>query len=161
MGPIGLDPCSLPDNPTGARVWYTKATAPYNRLAIPEPGEVSFVNPPYSEITDWMETLSVVSCGLWEVVALVPARTDTRWWHESVAGKASAICFWKGRLVFDVSCMPGCKHDWQRDKANKKTICWSCCKYKPVSAPFPSAVVYYGPRVEAFRDAFSDAGWIV
>lgn len=49
------------------------------------------------------------------VVALLPARTDTRWWHDCVM-KAKEIRFIKGRLRFD-----GHKHN----------------------APFPSAVVVW------------------
>ena len=56
------------------------------------------------------------------VVCLIPARTDTRYWHEYIFGKAKEIRFVKGRLKFG-------------DGSG--------------SAPFPSAVVvfdseYYG-----------------
>ena len=31
---------------------------------------------------------------------LIPARTDTKYWHEHIFGKASEIIFIKGRLKF-------------------------------------------------------------
>ncbi len=60
----------------------------------------TFVNPPYSQIREWMEK------GLAEhregktVVFLIPARTDTRWFHDSVLPFATEIRFIRGRLKF-------------------------------------------------------------
>lgn len=51
------------------------------------------------------------------VVCLIPARTDTRWWHQ-YASRAGEIRFVKGRLKFG-------------GHAN--------------SAPFPSAIVVFAP----------------
>jgi hypothetical protein len=50
------------------------------------------------------------------VVMLLPARTDTRWWHDYVIPYASEIRFIRGRLKFG-----GAKN----------------------SAPFPSALVIF------------------
>lgn len=78
-------------------------------------GEISFVNPPFKGIGHWL-------CkGYFEwmmgktVVFLIPARTDTSWWHNYVM-KASEIRFIRGRLRFE-----GSKHN----------------------APFPSCVVIF------------------
>jgi len=66
-------------------------------------GQSSFVNPPYSQIKEWMEK------GLEEyqrgktVVFLVPARTDTKWFHDCVLPHASNIRFIRGRLRFGES----------------------------------------------------------
>ena len=60
-----------------------------------------FVNPPYSEIETWMQKCWMASedgCPL--ICALIPARTDTRWWHAYVKDKADLIWFLKGRLKF-------------------------------------------------------------
>ncbi|MBE3087718.1 MAG: adenine methyltransferase [Chloroflexi bacterium] len=79
-------------------------------------GRVSFVNPPYSQIKEWMEK------GLAEyregktVVFLIPARTDIRWFHDYVLPFASEIRFVRGRLKFG-----GAK----------------------INAPFPSMVVIF------------------
>ena len=59
-----------------------------------------FMNPPYGrEIGKWMRKASEASQTTAElVVCLVPARTDTRWWHDwAVRGE---IEFIKGRLRF-------------------------------------------------------------
>jgi len=68
------------------------------------------------------------------VVALIPARTDTHYWHEHVAGKAD-VYFLRGRLCFGTN---GQKQ----------------------SAPFPSALVIWGAdtsMVEKLDAAFPDA----
>jgi len=63
-------------------------------------GERNFVNPPYNQLTAWMEK------GFEEfkkgklVVFLIPSRTDTRWWH-NFCMKATEIRFIKGRLSFE------------------------------------------------------------
>jgi len=74
-----------------------------------------WMNPPYGrEIIHWMRKAYESSlCGA-TVVCLVPARTDTKWWHE-YAMKGD-IEFIRGRLKFG-----GSKN----------------------SAPFPSAVVVF------------------
>ena len=63
-----------------------------------------FCNPPYGkELSKW------VMKSYWEshkpntvVVMLIPARTDTRWFHDYIYGKAE-IRFIKGRLRFNNS----------------------------------------------------------
>jgi len=62
-------------------------------------GGVIFCNPPYSQVALWAkkcyeESLRGVIC-----VMLVPARTDTKWFHNYVYGKAE-LRFIKGRLRF-------------------------------------------------------------
>ena len=59
-----------------------------------------FVNPPYSQISNWMLKCRLESdkrCPL--ICALIPARTDTKWWHDHVM-TADLIHFLKGRLKF-------------------------------------------------------------
>jgi hypothetical protein len=76
-------------------------------------GKRVFCNPPYGpEIPRFL-------CRAHEAelaVFLIPARTDTRWFHEMVLGKAKEIRFIRGRLKFG-------------DAKN--------------SAPFPSMIVVY------------------
>ena len=78
---------------------------------------VCFMNPPYGrEIIHWMRKAYESSLSGATVVCLVPARTDTKWWHEyAMKGE---IEFIRGRLKFG-------------DAKN--------------SAPFPSAVVIFYP----------------
>lgn len=85
-------------------------------LEIEWPGNV-FVNPPYSKLAAFMDKgwrelqAGVAHC----IVFLVPARTDTRWFHDYCL-KAAEIRFIRGRLKFN-----GAKN----------------------SAPFPSMIVIF------------------
>lgn len=81
-------------------------------------GKRNFVNPPYAECGAWMRKCYEESRDGKLVVALIPSRTDTRYWHDYVM-KAKEIRFIKGRLKFD-------------DQKN--------------NAPFPSAVVVFDGR---------------
>lgn len=78
---------------------------------------ICWMNPPYGrEIARWMKKAYESSMRGATVVCLVPARTDTSWWHNyAVLGE---IRFIKGRLKFG-------------DQKN--------------SAPFPSAIVVFRP----------------
>jgi phage N-6-adenine-methyltransferase len=60
-----------------------------------------WMNPPYGrEIKDWVKKAYEESRKPGTmVVALLPARTDTKWFHEYIYGKAE-IRFIKGRLKF-------------------------------------------------------------
>lgn len=83
---------------------------------------VCFMNPPYGrEIGEWVKKAYESSINnLATVVCLLPARTDTRWWHD-YCSKAQEIHFLKGRLKFG-------------DAKN--------------SAPFPSVVVIFRPSLD-------------
>ena len=58
-----------------------------------------FVNPPYSEIRLWIEKAIEQSEHCERIVLLVPARTDTRWFHDLVYCRYT-IVFLRGRLKF-------------------------------------------------------------
>ena len=75
--------------------------------------EISFCNPPYSQSKNFIEIIynSNIPC-----VLLLPARTDTKWFHRFIYNKKNVkIEFIKGRLKFSGS---------------------------PHNAPFPSMLVY-------------------
>ena len=75
----------------------------------------NWMNPPYGRvIPDWMKKACESNAN---VVCLIPARTDTKWWHDYVMGKAVEVRFVAGRLKFNGE--------------------------KNGSAPFPSAIVVY------------------
>jgi len=63
-----------------------------------------FVNPPYSNIRNFLEKgiLEVRKGNASLIVFLVPARTDTKWFHDLIYGKYE-IRFIKGRLKFGTS----------------------------------------------------------
>ncbi len=107
-----LDPCATAENAKCPN-FYTCAD---DGLAKPWSGTV-FMNPPYGRaIGEWMAKAYRESQAGALVVCLVPARTDTAWWHEyAVRGE---IKFLRGRLHF-------------RNAQN--------------GAPFPSALVIFRP----------------
>jgi site-specific DNA-methyltransferase (adenine-specific) len=107
-----LDPACTRENAKCAR-YYTQED---NGLAHSWLGERVFLNPPYSrEIAQWVAKARQEAEQGALVVGLLPARTDTRWWHEHVQGHAE-IRFLAGRLKF----------------GNSES-----------SAPFPSAIVIW------------------
>jgi len=66
---------------------------------------VCWMNPPYGRVIGkWVKKAYESSMGSATVVGLLPARTDTKWFHEYIYGK-SEIRFIKGRLRFG-----GCKN---------------------------------------------------
>ncbi len=109
-----LDPCALPAN-AKCRRFYTPVE---DGLSQDWGGETVFCNPPYGRaIHRWIRKCSEESRKPnTTVVALIPARTDTRYFHEYIYQKAKEIRFLRGRLKFGNS-------------AN--------------SAPFPSMVVIF------------------
>lgn len=55
-----------------------------------------WLNPPYSDIEPWMAALADHGNG----IALVFARTETRWWFAHVWPHASVLLFLRGRVTF-------------------------------------------------------------
>lgn len=89
-----LDACANSDNAKCDR-YFTKEQ---DGLAQSWDGVV-WMNPPYGrEIGHWMRKAYESSQQGATVVCLVPARTDTRWWHDyAIKGQ---IEFIRGRLKF-------------------------------------------------------------
>lgn len=108
-----LDPCATAET-AKCEKFYTKET---DGLAQNWGGETVFCNPPYGRaIKDWVKKSYDESRKKNTlVVMLIPARTDTKYFHEYIYGKAE-IRFVRGRLKFGGS---------------------------ENSAPFPSMVVIY------------------
>jgi phage N-6-adenine-methyltransferase len=73
-----------------------------NGLLQPWKGFICWMNPPYGrEIYEWIEkAYNETRNNNCLVVSLLPARTDTRWFHNFIYHKAE-IEFLKGRLSFD------------------------------------------------------------
>lgn len=140
FSPIGLDPCSNSDSIVKATTKLSLGDGTISGLEadwITLSGDgLVFVNPPYGpSLKQWTakcHTEALFGC---EIIALVPARTDTKWFHNSITMVSKpVICFWKGRIKF-----VGGKH----------------------CAPFPSMLVYWGPRKFAFAQKFQEHGLIV
>lgn len=91
-----LDVCASEWNAKTPR-YFDEAT---NGLAQSWIGEVCWCNPPYGrEVSRWVQKCYEESQKGATVVLLTFARTDTRWFHDWVYGKAE-IRFVKGRLKF-------------------------------------------------------------
>ncbi len=99
FGVFDLDPCTYSRRTNGiARVGFIPED---NGLELAWFGQV-FVNPPYGrELSVWVEKMVQESASpeVSLLVGLVPARTDTKWWHLAVKSGAT-IVFLKGRLKF-------------------------------------------------------------
>jgi len=111
-----LDPCATAHN-TKCDKFYTPEE---DGLSKSWANERVFVNPPYGNISEWVEKAYAESQKGALVVLLIPSRTDTKYWHDFIMPAASKIYFVKGRLKFENG------------------------EDKPNSAPFPSAVVVFG-----------------
>jgi site-specific DNA-methyltransferase (adenine-specific) len=68
-------------------------------------GEIIFVNPPYKMLSKWIEKCYYEWKKGKTIVMLIPARTDTKAFHEFIYPNAE-IRFIKGRLCFDNSNKP-------------------------------------------------------
>ena len=98
LGGIALDPCTEPDNPTGARNFYC---LPGDGCAEPWDGETVFCNPPYGEARERWVRRCINEGRRRQVVLLMPAHTDTRV-SQSALAHARSVLFIKGRLKFGV-----------------------------------------------------------
>lgn len=106
-----VDVCALPENAKCSRYF----TPEQDGLAQQWTGKI-WCNPPYGrQIGRWVKKAEESSKAGATVVMLLPARTDTKWFHKYIYGQAE-VRFIPGRLKFG-----GAKN----------------------SAPFPSMVVIF------------------
>lgn len=90
-----LDPCATSENAKCAK-FYTKED---DGLSKNWDGERVFCNPPYgTQMPKWVKKCAEAEGGV--VVMLIPARTDTKYFHDYIYGKAE-IRFIKGRVKFE------------------------------------------------------------
>lgn len=107
-----LDVCAVKENAKCADYY----TPEQDGLTQSWTGRV-WCNPPYGRnVGQWVKKAHDTASGGGFVVMLLPARTDTRWFHDYIYGKTE-VRFVKGRLKFG-----GCQN----------------------AAPFPSMVVIFG-----------------
>lgn len=111
---FNLDPCAVQENAKCPKYF----TPEIDGLSQDWGGYTVFCNPPYGRVIgNWVRKCYMESMKPHTtVVMLIPARTDTIWFHSYIYKKASDIRFIKGRLRF----------------GNAKN-----------SAPFPSMIVVY------------------
>ncbi len=110
---LNWDVCATKENRKRTDYWEQAE----NGLIQNWEGKRCWMNPPYGrEIGHWMKKAFESAQGGATVVCLVPARTDTAWWHDYAT--KGTVRFIRGRLKFG-----GHKN----------------------AAPFPSAVVIFRP----------------
>lgn len=125
---IDLDPCSEDER---ANIPATvHLTAKDDGLSRPWRCKSCFSNPPYSQLEKWTSKMSreFTSGHAEEIIALIPARTDTKAFRHL---SSYPRLFIHGRLRFSES---------------------------KNSAPFPSAVIYFGRDIDRFHTVFSPIG---
>ena len=90
-----LDVCALPENAKCSRYF-----SPMDDGLEQDWTGVCWCNPPYGrEIEKWVKKAYISAIEGATVVMLLPARTDTRWFHDWIYGKTE-IRFIRGRLKF-------------------------------------------------------------
>ncbi len=134
LGPIDLDPCSNLSSIVDAETNYMLPGQDglklpwllHNGPGMEPPRGLVYCNPPYGRVIGtWIDKCRDEAGTGAEIVALVPARTDTRWFVRA-RKSAQAVAFWRGRLTFLGA---------------------------PAAAPFPSALFYWGNRPWDFEVA--------
>ena len=93
FGGFDLDPCPLHGSQDGLARLFTEWR-----------GKRVFINPPYTRagFAKWLERGREADLA----VFLIPARTDTKWFHDLILPYASEIRFIRGRLKFGNATSP-------------------------------------------------------
>ncbi len=120
-----LDPCATPENKKCSQYFTIEdngLTKCWNKATV-------FMNPPYKDVGKWVKKAFYESRKGALVVCLIPARTNTAWWHDYCM--SGEIRFVRGRPKFI-----GAKHGF----------------------PQPLAIVIFRPSNKPFnKDAQKDA----
>jgi phage N-6-adenine-methyltransferase len=126
-----LDAATTPDNPLGTRFFYTSENNALTKSW--DLGGNVFCNPPYSRgLLEWVEKgyrTVLESPSNITVVMLIPARTDTKFFH---------TCVWK-----DGKPRPGVEVRFIQGRLRFE----SSNNIKQNSAPFPSMLVIFRPQL--------------
>jgi site-specific DNA-methyltransferase (adenine-specific) len=124
-----LDPCATPDNAV-CPLYFTREQ---DGLKQDWGTHRVFCNAPYGrQLGAWVRKCFEASQAGALVVALLPARTDTRWFHDWIHGRAR-VEFIRGRLRFGTA---------------------------GASAPFPSMLAVYSPHRPAMICARCGKGFV-
>lgn len=98
LGGIELDPCTEPDNPTGAARFYH---LPIDGCGLPWDARTVFCNPPYGEARDRWVDRCITEGAARKVVLLIPSHTETRTFQRALKACESVLLV-KARLRFGV-----------------------------------------------------------
>lgn len=148
VNPIALDPCWNEHALTGEAHYRFSGSGvdglaeewlPYTRMRCGAKLGLVYCNPPYGPgIGAWVEKCHREGLAGAEAIALLPARTDTAWFHDWALG-AKSVCFWRGRIQFG-NPPPG-------TKGNQSNVL--------------SVVCYWGKQPHRFQEAFGSAGKVI
>jgi phage N-6-adenine-methyltransferase len=126
-----LDACATKDN--AKCIKYFDEEADGLKQSWQTLGKSVYCNPPYSAgaLTKWCDKAIEEAARGVRVILLVPARTDTKWWHR-VFAQAEEIRLLEGRLKFTgakfSAPFPSCVVVLRRGKfvtnGSPRVICW-------------------------------------
>ena len=147
FGPFEVDFAGSEANKKAPKVF----TVEQDSLSLDWSGLVGFLNPPYGRMTKpFVKKAATSRC---KATCVLPARTDTKWFHEFVWDKKNRkprpnvvhLDFVPGRVKFLIDGKPVLALD-------KKSGKW-----RPAAGKFPSMVVVFDSRGEV-GDGQSDKG---
>lgn len=97
FGSFDLDVCCRPETAKAPR-YFTRERSAFDSEWH---AERAWMNPPFSNPAPWLKkAIAETQAGRCKLlVALLPAATDTRWFHDYVLGKAE-VRFRRGRIKF-------------------------------------------------------------
>ena len=98
LGGIGLDPCTEPDNPTGAKKFYA---LPQDGLELSWESRSVFCNPPYGEARNRWVARCIASGDERPTVLLIPSHTETQT-AQLALRECTSVLFVQARLRFAV-----------------------------------------------------------
>jgi len=140
-GSIWLDPCSHPKSRIPVSVRYYKDGFDGDGLAENQIwNKTVFINPPFSDPFPWVEKccLSIARGTCSAAIMLLKAGTLSNVGTGELINKyASAVCHWRGRIAF------------LNDEGNAVK-----------GSDFDCIFVYFGDRLDLFRQAFNGRGTI-
>lgn len=125
--PFDLDAAASAEN----AICSNYITEEMNSLTTLWQGQNVWLNPPYSLNKQFLKRCVEMQDYCENIVVLIPARTDTEYWHNYVMHYASTIWFIKGRIKFVGA---------------------------PAGAPFPSAIIKFN-KVERTQQGLQFFSW--
>lgn len=133
FGIIQLDPCSNTNSIVGAVTNYILPTN--DGLKDSWDYSTIYVNPPFGPGLDlWVKRcVDAYKNHGSEIILLLPAAVETKWWQQLIFPNSPSICFLNKRIKF-IGAESG--------------------------APMPCAIVYFGDDSQGFFKAFKDLGTI-
>ena len=154
VGAIVLDPCSNESSLVGAaEEWRIERGEDGLTRPWRDDGLV-YVNPPYDDLERWAAKMAREAARGCQVLACIPARTETVAFQKHILPTCTAIAFWRGRIKFGAG------------RSTSRQVGLFGGEPEPLAegdnvAPFPTALPYWGVRPRRFARAFEHVAWTV